>query len=218
MSKTLTNEHYCAAARALEVIGEKWSLLVVRDLLSGEQRFSDLLRSLGGITPKLLTQRLRDLEAHGVVERDEEEGRREVWYRLTPAGRELRPTIESLIVWGIDHAPPPSPEEKTYSNRSASAVVAMLNKRGIRPDQNVVWKVRSNESPGRSINFDGDRWRLSADPNIVPDLDIAASVEVWVKLLQSGSHSRESLLPQVKIEGEPAHVQRFNELLGKPVK
>jgi DNA-binding HxlR family transcriptional regulator len=216
MAKTLTNEHYCAAARALEVIGEKWSLLVVRDLLSGEQRFSDLLRSLGGITPKLLTHRLRDLEAHGVVERDEEEGRREVWYRLTAAGRELRPTIESLIVWGIDHAPPPSPDETTYSNRSASAVVAMLNKRGIRPDQNVIWKVRSNESPGRAIRFDGDRWRLSIEPDVAVDLDVAASVEVWVKILQSGSHSRGALLPQMKFDGEPAHVKRFHRLLGHP--
>ena len=51
MARTKEYGHYCAAARALEVVGEKWSLLVVRDLLSGPQRFSDLLRSLGGITP-----------------------------------------------------------------------------------------------------------------------------------------------------------------------
>ena len=59
MAKTKTYGHYCAAARTLEIIGEKWSLLIVRDLHYGPQRFSDLARSLGGITPKLLTVRLR---------------------------------------------------------------------------------------------------------------------------------------------------------------
>src|SRR5581483_10166021 len=104
MAKTREYQHYCPVARSLEVIGEKWSLLIVRDLLRGPQRFTDLLRYLGGITPKWLTQRLRDLEAAGIVERDHAEGRREVWYRLTAAGEELRPVIESLAIWGIEHA------------------------------------------------------------------------------------------------------------------
>src|SRR5215218_1468544 len=112
MARTKTYGHYCAAARALQVVGEKWSLLVVRDLLLGPLRFSDLLRSLGGITPKLLTLRLRELETAGVVERDEEPGRREVWYRLSPAGQALRPVVQELLVWGLDYAPPPAPGER----------------------------------------------------------------------------------------------------------
>ena len=84
MGRTKTYEHFCAMARTLEVVGEKWTLLVVRDLMRGPQRFSDLLHYVGGITPKWLTARLRDLEAEGIIERDSEPGRREVWYRLTP--------------------------------------------------------------------------------------------------------------------------------------
>jgi DNA-binding HxlR family transcriptional regulator len=61
------------------------TLLVVRDLTTGPQRFTDLIDRLAGITPKTLTQRLRDLEADGVVAADRVPGRREVWYRLTPA-------------------------------------------------------------------------------------------------------------------------------------
>ncbi len=57
-------QHFCPAARALEVIGEKWSLLVVRDLLAGPRRFSDLRRTLTAITPKWLSARLRALEGH----------------------------------------------------------------------------------------------------------------------------------------------------------
>ena len=104
MAKTKNYQHYCPLARTLEVIGEKWSLLVVRDLLRGPQRFTDLMRYMGGITPKWLTQRLRDLEEAGIVERDSAPGRREVWYRLTDKGRDLAPVVASLAVWGLDHA------------------------------------------------------------------------------------------------------------------
>src|SRR5262249_12974716 len=63
-------QHFCPAARALETIGEKWSLLIVRDLLGGPRRFSDLRRSLAAITPKWLSARLRALEAEGIITRD----------------------------------------------------------------------------------------------------------------------------------------------------
>src|SRR5213594_3884119 len=101
--------HFCPAARALETIGEKWSLLVVRDLLAGPRRFSDLRRSLTAITPKWLSARLRTLEVQGIIER-EAANQREVWYRLTPKGQALAPVIDALLVWGLDHAVgPPRP-------------------------------------------------------------------------------------------------------------
>src|SRR5690349_23336539 len=96
-------QHFCPAARALETIGERWSLLIVRDLLAGPRRFSDLRRSLTAITPKWLSARLRALEADGVVER-EAAGAREVWYRLTPKGQALEHVFDALLVWGLDHA------------------------------------------------------------------------------------------------------------------
>src|SRR5436309_14608798 len=91
-------QHFCPAARALEVIGEKWALLVVRDLLAGPRRFSDLRRSLTAITPKGLSARLRALEADAIVTR-EVVGEREVWYRLTPKGEALAPVFDALLVW-----------------------------------------------------------------------------------------------------------------------
>ena len=57
-----TYDHFCAVARALEQVGDRWSLLVIRDLLTGAKRFTDLMDRLGGITPKTLSQRLRELE------------------------------------------------------------------------------------------------------------------------------------------------------------
>src|SRR5512132_2338852 len=95
--------HFCMAARALEVVGERWSLLIVRDLLLGPQRFTDLVRSLQDITPTRLTSRLRRLEADGLVVRRPPSTGREVWYELTAAGRDLQPVVDALTLWGIDH-------------------------------------------------------------------------------------------------------------------
>ena len=79
-----TYDHFCLVARALERVGDRWSLLVIRDLLTGPKRFTDLMDRLAGITPKTLSQRLRELADASVVVADREPGRREVWYQLWP--------------------------------------------------------------------------------------------------------------------------------------
>ena len=78
---------YCPVAHALELVGDRWSLLIIRDLLQKPQRFTDLLHYSSNITPKWLTARLRQLEQAGIIEREKHENRREVWYKLTPAGQ-----------------------------------------------------------------------------------------------------------------------------------
>lgn len=92
---------YCGVARALEAVGERWALLVVRDLLVGPRRFSDLRRGLPRIPTNILSARLRELEDAGVVERTllprPETG---VAYALTPLGRELEPVVLALGRWG----------------------------------------------------------------------------------------------------------------------
>ena len=74
--------HFCMLAKVLERVGDRWTLLVARDLMLGPKRFTDLMDRMAGITPKTLTRRLRELEADGLVEADREAGRREVWYGL----------------------------------------------------------------------------------------------------------------------------------------
>ena len=69
-----TYDHFCLTARALERVGDRWSLLVIRDLLTGAKRFTDLMDCLGGITPKTLSQRLRELEDDAIVIADREPG------------------------------------------------------------------------------------------------------------------------------------------------
>ena len=97
----------CSLACALDRIGERWSLLIVRELLLGPLRFSDLARSVGGAPTDVLTKRLRDLEAAGVVARVElDPPASATAYELTPLGRELERPLLELGRWGLNFHDP----------------------------------------------------------------------------------------------------------------
>jgi DNA-binding HxlR family transcriptional regulator len=94
-------EETCGVAKAVRVLDGKWTMLVIRDLLGGTKRFSELRSSLEGISPKTLTDRLRALEQHGLVHRElyaEVPPRAE--YSLTARGRDLAPVLVALAAWG----------------------------------------------------------------------------------------------------------------------
>ncbi len=104
MAKTGPYKQTCPVARTLDLIGDRWTLLIVRDLFLGKTRFSEFRRSTPAPPPKLLSQRLQRLEVHGLVERvtySEHPLRAE--YRLTPKGRTLHRVLRELVKWGLDH-------------------------------------------------------------------------------------------------------------------
>lgn len=90
---------YCGLARALDVVGGRWSLLIVRELLVGPARHRDLAAGLPGIATNLLVERLRDLEEAGVVQRQLDTDSNGVVYALTPWGSELRGAVDALVNW-----------------------------------------------------------------------------------------------------------------------
>ena len=91
---------YCPIARAVEILGDRWTLLIIRDVMCGAQHFNELERGLPGISRALLAERLRRLQQVGVLERQESVESRQVSYQLTEAGWELKPVLDSLIEWG----------------------------------------------------------------------------------------------------------------------
>lgn len=92
---------FCPVAKATEVIGEKWTLLVLRELLLGTTRFNDFQRAMSRMSPTLLAKRLRHLEEFGIIIRKKLSNQKGYEYRLTAAGKELSPLIEVLAVWGM---------------------------------------------------------------------------------------------------------------------
>jgi DNA-binding HxlR family transcriptional regulator len=95
---------FCPVSKAAEVLGERWTILVVRELLLGTTRFSDFQRALAQISPTLLTKRLNQLQDSGLVIRKHLPEQRRTEYHLTAAGRELRPVIIGLGKWGMKWA------------------------------------------------------------------------------------------------------------------
>jgi DNA-binding HxlR family transcriptional regulator len=103
---------YCGFARALEVVGERWALLIVRDLLVGPKRFTDLLHGLPGIPSNVLTARLKEFENAGIVRRRVlPRPARAVVYELTEYGLDLEPVVVELGRWGAKNLGDPRPDE-----------------------------------------------------------------------------------------------------------
>ena len=92
---------FCPISKAMDVLGERWTLLIIRELLTGGSRFSELQKALGAISPTLLTKRLGMLEEQGLVVRRPIHGQRGHEYFPTPACKELFPAIEAIGVWGM---------------------------------------------------------------------------------------------------------------------
>ena len=93
-----TYRQFCPVAKAMELLDERWTLLVVRELMVGSEHFNDLRRGVPRMSPTLLSKRLQQLVRAGVVERVADGN--EVSYRLTRAGQELRPVVEAIAAWG----------------------------------------------------------------------------------------------------------------------
>jgi DNA-binding HxlR family transcriptional regulator len=96
-----TYNQFCPVAMAAEILGSRWTLVLLRELVAGSTRFNELRRGVPRMSPALLSKRLKDLEAAGIVTRSRVSGQADVSeYRLTDAGRELKPVINAVGEWG----------------------------------------------------------------------------------------------------------------------
>jgi DNA-binding HxlR family transcriptional regulator len=211
-----TYDHFCLVARTLERIGDRWSLLVIRDLLTGPKRFTDLMDRLGGITPKTLTLRLRELGDAGIVDADRVPGRREVRYRLTPAGAELGPIVDGLAWWGIRHAwRAPSPGEPLHVEHLLNAVTLAIAHTG--DTEPATWHVHFHDGDDYVLASGGEHWSLTmsshmSPPHAPPDVRITASTHDWVQFAIDPTPDRAAEL-HVDIDGEAGAVRRCYRLL-----
>ena len=216
-----TYDHFCMLARALERVGDRWSLLVIRDLLSGAKRFTDLLDRLGGITPKTLTQRLRELEDAGVLAVDRQPGRREVWYRLTPSGAELAPALDALSWWGQRHASrPPQPGERLHAEHLLRAITLAIEHTEQDPTP-ACWHLHLHGGGNYQISTDGQHWSLTSldDPNPAPtslnrspDVSLTADAATFPQFMFDPTATRAAELG-VELQGEAEALQRFTRLV-----
>ncbi|MBB2985907.1 winged helix-turn-helix transcriptional regulator [Terracoccus luteus] len=200
---------YCPISRTLDVVGERWSLLIVRDLIVGTTRFNDLARGLPGLSRTLLSKRLRHLEKAGVVERSGSH------YLLTPSGRALEPIVFGLAQWGAEWVfGDPTPAEL-----DAALLVWWMHTRldtSVLVGDRHVLHVRFVDDPRRFwILVDhGTPSVCMVDPGYPVSLtissDVASLYAVWLGRLPLSAALRHR---RVTLDGPTSTTRRLSELL-----
>jgi DNA-binding HxlR family transcriptional regulator len=168
--------HYCGLARALDVVGERWSLLVVRELLEGPRRYGELLGGLPGIATNLLVERLRSLQADGVVEHLDD-GR----YALTPWGEDLHEAVYALGRGAGPLMAMPRGDDHFRPSWMRHMVIARFE--GVDPKRtDVVVEMRCDDEPVTLISSAG-RVHIAPGTSRSPDVVLAGEPGTVVALL-----------------------------------
>jgi DNA-binding HxlR family transcriptional regulator len=201
---------FCALARALDVVGDRWTLLIVRELLLRPCRYTDLRDGLPGIATNLLAERLRDLEAADVVQREHPEPPvATTLYRLTRRGEQLRPVVYQLLQWGAPLMIEGAGDDEFRSRWLGVAMEALLNRPGTTtPD--VVVELDTGDEPlvleARRGNVQA-RTGTTSEPDAVVHGPPDAVLGVVMGFLEAGSEQART----VTIDGDPAALARLRE-------
>ncbi len=205
----------CAAAHALDLIGERWALLVVRELLLGPKRFTDLRAGLQGISPNVLTQRLGELEQARVVRRRKLSPPAAAWvYELTEWGQELEDVVMSLGRWGAR-----SPALLQGHPLSIDAVILSLRTM-FDPDAAAGFDARIELRVGDErfhAHVANARLELERGAHNKPDAVVHAEPDTLVSIVYGGRKISEALRSgELRIDGDRSVVKRFVTLFPLP--
>jgi DNA-binding HxlR family transcriptional regulator/putative sterol carrier protein len=205
----------CAIARALDLVGERWALLVVRELLLGPKRYTDLRRGLPNASPNVLSQRLGELESAGVIRRRKLPPPASARvYELTEWGLELEEIVMSLGRWGA-RSPSPAPEAPIGVDSTVLALRARFDQdaaRGLRAD----YELRLGEDRFRIAVADGEVEVARGDADR-PDATIDTDPDTLAAVLWGGRPLADAQRSgSMSIEGDKAAVKRFVSLFPMP--
>jgi len=209
---------WCPVAKATEILGEKWTLLIVRELLMGSTRFSELQRGLGAISPTLLSKRLAMLDEFGLVYRRRVQGQKGFEYVATDVCRQLEPVILALGSWGLNWA------RDYMSDADYDVELLMLYlERSILPDKLPGSKAVIRflfrdfpEQPKWWITVDGDAVDVcNTDPGLDVDVYISTTVKAMTEAWLGRSSYRQAKADgNFEIIGPPALTRNIRSWLG----
>jgi DNA-binding HxlR family transcriptional regulator len=187
----------CPAAIALDVVGERWTPLIVRELLLGPKRYTDLLDGLPGIGTNILANRLSDLQAHGVVERHTLPRPTPVAvYELTEAGAALAPVLRELRTWGARFGAPPQPGDVVRP----AWIIQSAASRNPRLEPGKTCELHIGEE-SFGVAGDGDTVTVSSGVVSAPDAVVTIEPRLFLRLA-SGKVDAAEAATQVQVEGD----------------
>lgn len=209
-----TYGQFCTVARSLDRLGDRWTLLLVRELLLGPKRFKDLETGLPGIATNLLSGRLKQLERDGVIRHTRLPSPADVpVYELTEGGRELEPVILSLARWGMRHLPPARPDDLKRPEWMLLSLRARF-----RPDQaegvRETYEFRIDDEVYHA-RVEDQRVTTRRGAALDPDLVLITDVDTLFELA-AGTLELETAMDQgrLRLEGNPEALARMGRIFG----
>jgi DNA-binding HxlR family transcriptional regulator len=206
-------DQYCPMAHALSLVGERWALLIVRELLHGPKRYTDLAHGLPGIGTNILAARLRDLEECGVVEKRKlPPPAASMVYELTEYGTGLNEALYALARWGARSLGPPGPDDELYPEWGVNAFPALFNSEEARGlTETYVLKIDDDVFTARVENGSLEASMGAADDaDVVVELDM----ETFFELTGGELEPRDAVKSgRARVDGDRAALERCFKVL-----
>jgi DNA-binding HxlR family transcriptional regulator len=203
-------DQYCPVCHALGLVGERWALLVVRELLQGPKRYTDLLEGMPGIGTNILAARLRELEAAGVVQKRKlPPPAASTVYDLTEYGRQLEEPLYALARWGARTLGPPGKGDELAHDWGLNAFAALIDGEAAR-GVTETYVMRISEDVYTVALTDG-LLHVEAGATEDADVDAEMATETFYGMASGGLSPREALDEGlvVLVKGKPASLERF---------
>lgn len=206
-------EQYCPVAHALCLVGDRWALLILRDLLHGPKRYTDLLEALPGLGTNILAARLRELEGGGIVhKRKLPPPAASTVYELTEYGHELDEVFYALARWGARSLGPPGPDDELYPEWGLNAVAALFvpeTARGLTETY-----VLNVDGDVFSVRIEDGHMHASSGADENADVTVELDMPTFFGLAGGELTARQALKQGlVAVEGERAAFERCFEVL-----
>lgn len=219
MSRKKGYGQFCPVAQAAEIVAERWTPLLLRELLCGSRRFNDLRKGVPLMSPSLLSQRLKELEWAGIVERKPAEQGKGNEYFLTEAGEELRPVVEHLGMWGLRWAHQKVRREDLDPGLLMWDVRRRIQTGGLPGDRTVIefflsgvpgskstwWLVIKQEDVDLCLKFPGYEIDLYVESHI------RTMTDVWLGVFDLNEAVR---MGKIKLDGSQEMVRSFPDWFG----
>ena len=208
-------QQYCGLARALDVVGDRWTLLIIRELTPGPRRYTDLIDGLPGISRNLLTERLRGLERDGIVARRDlpPPAARQV-YELTEDGRDLANATVSLVAWGVRRLGDRKPTEAFHARWAALAMATFADREAAKG----VCETYQYLVGGSAFHFTVDDGSIQLRDGHAEDpaVSLTTDEETWADIASGKVRASSAVATgALRVAGDPRAAKRLGRIFSR---
>lgn len=215
--KNKTYNQYCGLAYALDIVGERWTLLIIRELVAGPRRFKDLMDGLPGISTNLLSERLKSLEQHSLLRRRTlPPPAGSTVYELTPLGQGLEATLLELGKWGSQFVPPTSEGATVLHVGSYALTLKTFFRSAQAQGVNETYELRIDNEV-LQVQIREANIHVQQGEALKADMVLSTDMMSYLGLLSGRLQVDEAVEKgQIQIEGDPGALSRFLKMCGLP--